>query len=257
MTHLVVDGLKLDYVHTAATAEAEERRAEGAKEALVQTKESEWQFLLQNLHLTRSDFGFVNQAENPAYRISLGGIDLQVKNLSNRFRQGAAEFRLEGQFMHSGDTYATAVFRPVERGADFDLLLAIEGTRVTAMNDLLRAHARMDVMAGSFSLYSELQVRGNRIDGYVKPLFKDLDVYDTKQEKGQGLIAKLKEGLVGALSALLKNPEEKVATQFDLSGTIEDPEASTWQIVLELIRNAFFDAILPGFENRGGEKTSG
>ncbi len=250
---LEIDGLRVDYVHSAVTAPAEKKRARQAKKSLAEAKESEWQFQVDHLHLKKGDFGFVNRATTPSYRISLSNADLELSNLSNRFRQGPARIRLEGTFMHSGDTFATAVFRPETKGADFDLLLAIEGTRVTTMNNLLRAHAGIDVVTGSLSVYSEIHVKDGRIEGYVKPFLKDLDIYNPRQEKGEGLIQKLKEGIAGALSALLKNPREEVATRFDLSGPVEDPKASTLQIVVQLVRNAFFKGILPGFEKPGGK----
>jgi len=254
---LAIDGLKVDYVHAAATVAAEKRRAQKVKKGLGEAKESEWQLMVDNLHLTRGTFAFVNQAQSPAYRVSLNDIDLQIKNLSNRFRSGEAEARLEGRFMHSGDTFARAAFRPTKEGINLDVLVAIVGTRLPDMNELLRAHTGMDVAGGTFSFYSEIKVRGRRIEGYAKPLFRDLDIYDPEQEREKGLIAKIKEGLAGALANILENPQEKMATRFDLSGTVEDPEASNWQIVLQLIQNGFFKAIIPGFENRKGVKGDG
>ncbi len=38
----------------------------------------------------------------------------------------------------------------------------------------------------------------------------------------------------------------EVATRADLSGPIDDPEASTLEIVMRLLQNAFIKAILPG-----------
>lgn len=252
LNDLAVDGLRVDYVHSAVTAEAEQRRARKAKEKAAEAKESEWGLQIDNLSLG-GDFAFVNRAEEPNYRISLSGVDLRLQNLSNRFRAGPAKARLTGSFMNSGAVLADAAFRPEENGADFDLRLRIEGTRMTEMNDLLRAHTGMDVVTGSFSLYSEVSVRGRQIDGYVKPFFKDLDIYHPEQEEGQGLLGKIKEGVAGALSELLENPRDEVATQFDLTGEVEDPEASTWQIILELIRNGFFEGIIPGFRGQAGD----
>jgi hypothetical protein len=40
-----------------------------------------------------------------------------------------------------------------------------------------------------------------------------------------------------------------VATRADVWGRIENPEASTLQVVVRLIQNAFFRAILPSFES--------
>jgi hypothetical protein len=36
-----------------------------------------------------------------------------------------------------------------------------------------------------------------------------------------------------------------------LSGPVDNPRADTWQIVAKLVENAFFKAILPGFERVG------
>lgn len=52
-------------------------------------------------------------------------------------------------------------------------------------------------------------------------------------------------------SAVLKNtPRGEVATKADLSGPVENPKASTWELVVTLLQNAFFEAVLPGLEGR-------
>ncbi len=57
------------------------------------------------------------------------------------------------------------------------------------------------------------------------------------------------------MTELLENePREQVATRTDFSGKLKNPDASTWQTVINLIRNAYFDAILPNFEQ---EATAG
>ena len=118
-----------------------------------------------------------------------------------------------------------------------------------AMNDLLRAYGNFDVTAGLFSLYSELKVKNGQVEGYIKPLFKDMKVYDARQDKEKTLFHKLYEGLVGGVAKLLENtPREEVATRTDISGALENPRTSTWQTVVNLVTNAFFKAFLPGFE---------
>jgi hypothetical protein len=117
------------------------------------------------------------------------------------------------------------------------------------MNNLLRAYGNFDVTAGVFSLYSELGVKEGLVKGYIKPLFKDMKVYDTRQDKDKSVVHKLYEGLVGDIAKLLENaPREEVATRTEISGALENPHISTWQTVVNLVRNAFFKAFLPGFE---------
>ncbi len=61
---------------------------------------------------------------------------------------------------------------------------------MTRMNDLFRAYGRFDVSAGRFFLYSELDAKDGLVTGYVKPLFKDLKVYDKGQDKSKPLVGK-------------------------------------------------------------------
>jgi hypothetical protein len=123
------------------------------------------------------------------------------------------------------------------------------------MNDLFRAYGNFDVTAGMFSFYSEIKVRQGKIEGYVKPLFRDMKVYDERQDREKSLFRKLYEGLVGGIAGLLQNrPREEVATETSISGDIEKPQTSTWETVLRLIQNAFFKAILPGFEKEVSQR---
>jgi hypothetical protein len=39
-----------------------------------------------------------------------------------------------------------------------------------------------------------------------------------------------------------------VATRVDISGPIDAPQSSTVEAIVKLVQNAFFKAILPGFE---------
>ena len=53
---------------------------------------------------------------------------------------------------------------------------------------------------------------------------------------------------MGGVASLLENRREEVATKADISGPVENPNSSTWQVIGRLIENAFFRAILPGFD---------
>ncbi|MBI5440312.1 MAG: DUF748 domain-containing protein, partial [Deltaproteobacteria bacterium] len=202
--------------------------------------------------VTASEVGWLNESKEKPYRVYVSGADLTLSGLSTEAGSEPARAELKGRFMGSGEAAAVASFKPTGRGAEFDVDLKILRTDMPSMNDLLRAYVGVDVVAGTFSLFSELGVHGGEIRGYVKPLFDGLNVYDPKQEKGKGLLQKAKEGIVGALGQLLKSRRKEVATVADLSGPVEDPDASTLQIVANLVRNAFFQSIVPGFRREAG-----
>ena len=129
--------------------------------------------------------------------------------------------------------------------------MQVDDIDLPALNDLLRAEADVDVTSGRLSVYSELAVRNGRLDGYVKPLFGDIDVYDREQDRGKSPVHQAYEAVVGAASSVLTNhAREEVATITSLSGPVENPSSSTWDVVKGLLRNAFIKAILPGLEPR-------
>jgi len=85
----------------------------------------------------------------------------------------------------------------IESSFVLDLVLSIENIDMRRINDLLRAYGNFDVVAGNFSMYSEIKIRQGKIDGYVKPLFSDMKVYDRRQDAEKSLFRKLYEGLFG------------------------------------------------------------
>jgi uncharacterized protein DUF748 len=241
--------MRLDYIHTAATATAEmQTRAKIGKAARQARQDPGTVLRVDRLALEKCEIGFVNKANDPGYRVFLSPANVHMENLSSGYRAGPARVRLEGKFMGKGPTTATATFRNDASGPDFDLKGAIEGTPMQSMNDLLRSYGKFDVVAGVFSFYTELKVAGGEIRGYVKPLFHDMKVYDKRQDAEKSLFRKLYEQLVGGVANLLENRREEVATQADISGPVENPSSSTWQVIGRLIQNAFFRAILPGFD---------
>jgi hypothetical protein len=205
-----------------------------------------------------SELGFINRARDPDYRIFVTDTDLTLGGWTNRAGAKPSELEAQGLFMGSGSTVVRGLFRPDVDGADLDLAVAIRGTRLASMNDMLRAYANVDVADGAFSFFTELRIQDGQIDGYVKPLFQDIDVYDSEQDEGGGFFHNLWERIAGGIANLLENrPRDEVATVADLGGEVGDPDASNLQVVLNLVENAFFKAILPGFLDRVGERGRG
>lgn len=257
--NITLSGLDADYLHQeTGTAPTEKVAKEAGKVARETANKPTLEVKIDRLDLD-GRIGYVNQAAKPAYTVFLEGAKVQAQNVSNHLKDGVARANVTGKFLGSGDTRAEAAFRPETKGPDFDLTLAIENTDMTKMNDLLRAYGNFDVVQGIFSMYAEITVRQGKIDGYVKPLFKDMKVYDRRQDKEKGIFRKTYEALVGGISGLLENrPREEVATTIPITGDIESPQTSTWATVVKLIQNAFFRAILPGFEKEvsgGGAAT--
>lgn len=202
----------------------------------------------RRISIKDSTLGFVNNDAQPRYRVYLSDIDAQVENFTNQLTEGAMAARVTARFMGSGETVVTATVRREADGPDFDLSTRIEQVDVPRLNDILRAHGKIDVASGLFSLYSELHVKNGRVHGYVKPLIHDLKVYEPQQDREKSVGQKMKEKAANLVSKLLRNhPRQDIVTTVPIAGPLENPKADTWTTMVNLVQNAFFKAVLPGF----------
>ncbi|MGD0120875.1 MAG: hypothetical protein ABSD30_22635, partial [Candidatus Binatus sp.] len=153
--------------------------------------------------------------------------------------------------MGSGDTRLTGVLRPQKQGPDFDFDLASQNTDLTSLNDLLRAYGKFDVASGRVSVFSQVSVKNHYVNGYVKPLFTDIQVYSTEKDAKKPVLHQVYELAIGGAAKLLKNHStEQVATKVDISGPVNTPNMSTWQAIGQFLTNAFISAIVPGFDRQ-------
>jgi len=207
----------------------------------------------EQARVERSRVSYVDETADPPYRLFLTDLDLTVKNFSNLRTpdsEAVGTVDLRAKFQGSGDTQVHAIFRPKEDGTDFDIALRIENTDMRAMNDLWLAYGKFDVAQGRFSLFTEISVRDGQMDGYVKPIFDELKIGSPDNER-KGVGQKIYEGILGGVATILKNPPRKeVATETRLSGRLDNPQTSIWQVFTGLIQNAFFKAILPGLKGQ-------
>lgn len=246
---VLLEEWKADYVTSDATRAAEKKHVDAVAKAAKQVDNAPRMLLLvDRFRISRSEVGFVNLTSAPRYRLFFTGFDLEMDNLSNQSSQGEAEFRASGDFMGSGRTRLHGGFRPDGKGADFDIHLEMRDAQLASLNDVLRAYAGFDVDKGRFSLFTEIAVKDRRIEGYIKPIISDLHVYGNHKDHHKGYLQQGWEHIVDGIAYLLENDQRReVATVARLSGRVSDPQANNFRVALGLIRNGFFEAILPGF----------
>jgi Domain of Unknown Function (DUF748) len=250
LTQVTVDDLDGQAIHVSnAVAPEKQVAAKAGRAADEATARPDLNLRIDRLSVHRATVGFVNKATKHAYRVFLSGAALDLTNLSNQPIEGTSEASLSGQFMGSGATTARATFRPETHGPDFTVSVKVENTDLRSLNDLFLAYGKFDVAGGLFAVYSEITAKDRFVRGYVKPIFENVDVYDPNQDAGKSKVEKLREHVVSGLAKILSNKRRSdVATVANIAGPLENPKASPWQTLAEVVENAFFKAILPGFE---------
>src|SRR5262249_42007210 len=163
------------YIHTPQTAREESQTASTAAQTGKEvTNRQDIDLAIKQLDIVGATIGYVNQAAATPYRAFFTDTELHRTNLTNKSDPPEPRAEMRGRFMGSGPTRMSMAFRPHQKGGSLNLKVSIEDTDMVKMNDLLRSHAKIEVAGGDFSLYSEVSVKDGAINGYVKPLFKNI-----------------------------------------------------------------------------------
>jgi len=253
LKEVLFEDLRVDYVHSTATKVQEEAHARQALKLAKQVRNApQLSLQVDSLRLNRSQLGFKDETATPPYRLFMSDASLKLSNLSNQANQGRSEFHAQGAFMGSGKTVLSGSFLSTAKPADFAIQLQLDDAKLTDLNPFLLAETRVDVAEGLFSVYTELTVKGGRIEGYLKPLIKDLRISDKTKDKGKSFGKRVEMHVLQALANLFKNRSSKqVATVTRISGSTSDPKLSEWEAIRKLLGNGLFRAILPGFLDQG------
>ncbi len=253
---LLLEGVKADYVYRQHPRD-NKHRAEAAAAAEKVKKDTILVVAVKHGKVLHSEFGFVNKSAKPEYRVFVDDVNAELDHFTTRLQDlefGDAVVKVTGKFMGTGRSVIDGTFRPEKPNPDFNLGVQIVKTDLKSFNNVLRAYADMDVAKGNMSFFSELAIKDDQVRGYVKPIFRDVEVYDPQQDTDKAWTKKVSEAVVGGVVDLLKNGKrEQVAAESDVSGPVSSPRADTWQIVGTLIQNAFFNAILPSLEREYGK----
>lgn len=141
----------------------------------------------------------------------------------------------------------------------FHMAMRLIGLDVTKINDLALAYGKFDFKRGWFDLVVETDSKEGQATGYVKPLFRDLQIFSLAEDIKDGNVLQFFwQALVGGVTTLLKNqPRDQFGTLIpfstDVSGKTNTDLLAT---IGNILRNAFVRAYLPRLEG-GGESING
>lgn len=140
----------------------------------------------------------------------------------------------------------------------FHLGLRLLGLDVTKINDFALSYGKFDFKRGWFDLVIEADSKEGQLTGYVKPLFRNLQVFSVSQDiKEDNPLQFFWQALVGFTTNILKNrTRDQFGTLIPFSA---DETSSTSTDIMatigNILRNAFVRAYLPRLENQ--EQTVG
>jgi hypothetical protein len=163
-----------------------------------------------------------------------------------------ASFDATALLLGDAKVESRATFDPFSDFDDFEFRLRATGIELRRLNDFSSAYGKFDFNAGHGDLVIEAQAEQGRLHGYIKPLLRDVDVFDWQQDvenKNKGIFRSIWEALVGASETVLKNqPKNQFATRVELSGSVHQQNISAFEAFLQILRNGFIQAFNARYE---------
>lgn len=194
----------------------------------------------------------------PPVDVYLSQVEGTVRNLTNIHRDVTPLFaRVEAHAlaMDGADLEVDALIDPLAYRPTFRLALRLLGLDVRKLNALAVAYGKFDLEHGWFDLVVQLDAKHGQVDGYIKPVFTNLRVFDVRDDIEVNLLATFWEALVGVGGALFKNqPHDRLATVIPLSGDLTGVKADLLATIGNLLRNAFVRAYLPQFQGTASDR---
>jgi hypothetical protein len=163
--------------------------------------------------------------------------------------------------VYGGKATATMKMDALAKTPTFDGKAKLEGLNLVNLNHFIDAFAKFDIKSGEISIYTEAAAKNGLITGYTKPIIKNLKVVNWEKDKEKPLKIAY-EAVVGAIAWIFKNHnKEQLATKVEFEGNIKKPDIDIWEVIGEVLQNAFIQALYPSLENsvnislvgRGGE----
>jgi hypothetical protein len=152
-------------------------------------------------------------------------------------------------YLYEGYLNFDMKLNPLADNPTYELNAELLNTNLVKINDFLMAYGKFDVHKGKFSVYAEMAAEKGKFRGYVKPFFKDLQVVGP-EDRQKGFLMQLWEHIVGAAAGILKNEEtQEVATKVPIEGNYNNPNVRSFDAVIEILRNAFIQALVPSLDN--------
>ena len=240
-----LDAPRLRLVRTAVPVDAGE---EGRR----------WQDVIQDifpieithLEIERGELVFADALSTPPIDLSVRELRAVATGLRNRATAKTgphpASLVAEGVTIGDGQLRLFVNGAPLAERPRFTLKLDLEEVDLPALNDLLEAHANVDVSAGTFQLYLEINAADGAFEGYAKPFFEDVE-FENLSDKNKGPLRRLWESIVDFTASILRNDERgQVATRIPFSGKFERTDVGVWATIANLLRHGFVKALHEG-----------
>jgi hypothetical protein len=205
-------------------------------------------FKINRFEIRDSQVHYVDLGRKPQVDVSVTNLYVLCHNITNSrnlTNELPTPFEVSGTSIGGGKLRVSGAANPFTKSPRFDVDAKMEDVDLTALNDFLRAYANVDVKRGRLDFYTEMAAADGKFKGYVKPLIRDLDMIDLKEDIKHPLKLFWKSFVAGVMKVFKNQPKDRFAAKIPIEGNIENPKASILETLGSVLRNAFVKALAP------------
>jgi hypothetical protein len=243
---VAIDEPELNFVDSGSDAQDQT----GAGGPWLEILEDLFPFKINSLRVNRGSIHFRAFDTDPPVDLYIADLDASILNLTNIHDEVTplvSTVEASGQAMGHAPLQYKMQFDPFSYRPTFKMALRLIGLDVTKTNQLTRAYGAFDFERGWFDLVIEVDAKEGSLEGYVKPLFRNLTVLSLRDDvKEDNVIEVFWEALLGVATEILENqPRDQFGTIVNFTGDLSNPQLNILEIVGNVLRNAFIRAYLP------------
>jgi hypothetical protein len=207
---------------------------------------------INRLELKNGLLQYIDNTSNPPVNIKMTDVNVVALNLRNSYDSSEVlPARIDANAtVYEGKLDLEMKLNPLAEVPTFDLNAEWKNTNLVKLNEFFQAYANIDVNKGTFGLYTEVAAKEGTFTGYVKPLLEDVDVLG-KEDRKDNVLRQVWESVSGTVSEVFENQsKETFATKIPLQGEIEDPNANIVFAIIQILENAFINALQPSIDQQ-------
>jgi hypothetical protein len=210
---------------------------------------------IDSFELINGTLNFYNPNVKPKIHLVVDDINVSAQNLTNSLKLSdrlVSSVKAKASVLGDGKVNVDLKLNPLSEAMYFDLNAKVTNVNLKKFNSFGRYYLDMDVEEGRGDLIAEIACVNNKISGYIKPIARDLNVADFKQDvvkDKDSFWTYLKELFVGGVAEVAENQKkDQLATRIPVAGTVKNPHTSVWIVLKEVFLNAARRPLAPNVE---------
>jgi hypothetical protein len=217
------------------------------------TVESLFPFRLNKFVITSGEIHFRNFHSRPPVNIFIHDLQSVATNLNNSrdvVDKLPAGVVARGRTLGDGQLSVVLHLNAFAAAPTYKLEASITNMNLAALNDFFKAYGKFDVERGTAAIFTEIASADGHYEGYVKPLFENIDVFSWQKEKRKNILQIFWQAIVGTAVQIFKNqPKDRLATIVPISGDYNQKSTDMLSAVGGVLKNAFVRALVPRIEH--------